>query len=272
MQLDLKDENISYALLKKQGASFKNLLSHNLNKYYHPASLLKLFTGVIFEERFLAEDKRLDEAHLASIKDSDNDALAFILDFIAPLKADYNFLSETDLDQAVTRRKVINNFFSELNFSTEMNISNKCFGFDYYGKEAQLLERLGPNQITCQDLIDLLILIEAKYPKTFQAMHRELFPKRDSANLVPSSIIDTEDYQIEAFSGKVLREQLNLKEIYSKAAWTSKVRHDSVLFDVGEGAAFPSGRYLLALMTQGFSHSPETLQQITELVIKEFLI
>lgn len=279
MHLNLNHEKISYALLKKIDGDYETLISHNLNRFYHPASLLKLFIAFIFEQHFLKEthknSKDLEQALFASIQDSDNDALAFMYDLIAPFPADYNSLCEPALEDLVLARKETNTFFQSLNFSPGLNLANKCFGFDYYGKEKQLLEKLGPNKITCQDLLNLLIMIESACPMTFKAMQRKLTLDKNSLNQVPSSIIDTQDYQIEAFIGKVLQKKLKLEEVYSKAAWTSKVRHDTVVFDYlasGEDdlCGAPKARYILAVMTEAYSHKPEILQAIAEFVLGEF--
>lgn len=288
MQLSLDSESISYSLLKRKSSSvtntessYESLIAHNLDKYYHPASILKLFTAVILEDQYLGgasmmdlkdikkieSERSLRKALIASIQDSDNDALAYIIDVLSPFKADYNFLAENDLEDLVLERQSINLFFQSRGFSSQINVANKCFGFDYYGKEEQLLERLGVNKITAQDLIDLLVMIEAAYPKTFKAMHRKLSlenaASEDTKKEIPSSIINTQDYQIESFAGKLIRNKLQIKEIYSKAGWTSKVRHDAVIFD------YQDARYILIVMTEGFSNSPELLQKLAEFMLKD---
>ena len=115
-------------------------------------------------------------------------------------------------------------------------------------------------------------MIENSYPKSFQAMHREIALVRTDDKPIPSSITDTQDYQVEAFAGKVLREELGITEIYSKAGWTSKVRHDAVIFDyaLAKGDA-PSARYILTVMTDGFSYAPDMLQKVVEFLISEYI-
>ena len=274
MQINLEDKRISYALAKQEEDELKILVSHNLDRYFHPASLLKLFIAVMIEDKTLSgfekastKYNKILKALKASILDSDNDALAFLVDILAPSTNDYNFIDEQELDDLCTQRQTISAYFHKLGFSDSLVLVNKCFGFDYYGKEEQILDKLGQNQISNNDLIKLLSLIEKSYPLTFEAMHRDLgdFERGPEGKAIPSSIINTQDYQVEAFTGAVLRKELGLGAIYSKAGWTSKVRHDAVIFD------YQSARYFLTVMTAELSMSPAALQGIAEACLNDLL-
>ena len=96
---------------------------------------------------------------------------------------------------------------------------------------------------------------------------------------IPSGIINTEDYQVQAFSGKVLAEEFKVKSIYSKAGWNSKVRHDAVLFSINkddenaeddensENAAVQQSHYILTILTKNLSYDEEILQEIAREVV-----
>jgi hypothetical protein len=93
------------------------------------------------------------------------------------------------------------------------------------------------------------------------------------AHDIPSGIINTEDYQVQAFSGKVLAEKFKIENIYSKAGWNSKVRHDAVLFSINkddenaENGVCERSQYILTVLTKNLSHDEEILQEIAREVI-----
>ena len=166
----------------------------------------------------------------------------------------------------------------EKGFSEKINLVNKCFSFDYYGKERQIYEALGHNQINNRDLIKLLILIEKDFPFILNSMKRVLENNEDDENAeigvrlhahdIPSGIINTEDYQAQAFSGKVLAEEFKVKSVYSKAGWNSKVRHDAVLFSMNaESGVCERSQYILTVLTKNLSHDEEILQEIAREVL-----
>jgi len=338
-------ENISFALLKRastqekdgntdnglvqQSLEFENILEHNLDSYFHPASLLKLFISVIASalyQKCIAnenaeigvrqqchEASELSRAIHESISASDNDALAFLIDYLAAYPWDYNLINikntlkfspdqesgnakievqqecQEIFNKILNSRLKINKFFLEKGFSEKINLVNKCFSFDYYGKEKQIYEALGHNQINNRDLIKLLILIEKDFPLILNSMKRVLEDHEDDENAeigvplhahdIPSSIINTDDYQVQAFSGKVLAEEFKIKNIYSKAGWNSKVRHDAVLFSINEDnkktkddenagiGVCERSHYILTILTKNLSHDEEILQEIAREVI-----
>jgi hypothetical protein len=216
------------------------------------------------------EKNELSRAIHESISASDNDALAFLVDYLAAYPWDYNLInientlkftpdkqSPDILNKILNSRLQINKFFLEKGFSEKINLVNKCFGFDYYGKEKQIYEALGHNQINNRDLIQLLILIEKEFPLILNSMKRVLEN-------------NTEDYQVQAFSGKVLAEEFKIENIYSKAGWNSKVRHDAVLFSIEENAengVCERSQYILTVLTKNLSHDEEIVQEIAREVL-----
>jgi hypothetical protein len=336
-------ENISFALLKRANHenAFENILEHNLDSYFHPASLLKLFVSLMASElspqnnqlEVKETEYELNRAIHESISASDNDALAFLVDYLAAYPWDYNLInientlkftpdeqSQDILNKILNSRLQINKFFLEKGFSEKINLVNKCFGFDYYGKEKQIYEALGHNQINNRDLIKLLILIEKDFPLILNSMQRVLENNEDYENAevcterqsdvgrvaertssrlrrtndrsvlpvhedheddenaeigvplhahdIPSGIINTEDYQVQAFSGKVLADEFKVKSIYSKAGWNSKVRHDAVLFSINaEIGVCEQSQYILTILTKNLSHDEEILQEIAREVL-----
>jgi len=288
------ENNFSYALLSKSTDEtvaeklfenkYKIELEHNLDAYFHPASLLKLFIGFICEDKLKAyedselskySENTLDElkrAIRASIKESDNDALAYLIDFLAMQPYDYNLIQdEFLLKKLISERIKINEFFKIKGFSKDINIANKCFSFDYYGKEKQIIESLGANQISNRDLIKLLIKIQLESPLVLGSMYRlirtearEDIADQENTQNISSSIIDTNQYQVEAFSPRVLANNLGVNELYSKAGWNSRVRHDSVIFK------FKNKDFILSILSKNLSYDEGIIQKLV-LEISQFL-
>jgi hypothetical protein len=278
-------ENISFALLKRALGKFENILEHNLDSYFHPASLLKLFISLMVSEcsqrtdpltvkRTEYEKKELSRAIHESISASDNDALAFLIDYLTGQQ------SQDILTEIFNSRLQINKFFLEKGFSEKINLANKCFSFNYYGKERQIYEALGHNQINNRDLIKLLILIDKSFPFILNSMKRTLKKQKDNNDTIteylnsqyhniPSNIIDTEDYQVQAFSGQVITRKFQIDNIYSKAGWNSKVRHDAVFFSIPEEHETVSPpQYILTVLTKNLSYDEKILQRIvTEILL-----
>jgi len=277
-----KAEDISISFLVREAGdhnpteSFKTLVEHNPDTYFHPASLLKLFITTMANKLYPSPEEELTQAINETIIHSDNDALAYLIDYLAPYPWDYNSTdSKNTLQELCESRLKINQFFIDSGFSADINLANKCFSFDYYGKEKEIYKELGANQITNRDLSKLLILIEKGFPLIMQAMQRtlndenaEIGVRQESRN-ISSSIIDTDTYQVEAFAGKILRDKLGLKQIYSKAGWNSRVRHDAAIFTLDDRTLSESQTqnkktktYILSILTKNLSHCEEILQEL----------
>lgn len=287
------DENAEMGVALNGSGKYEIELEHNLDEYFHPASLLKLFIGFICEEKLKAlntssqnseSEKLITEvkrAIKASIKDSDNDALAYLIDFLTAQPYDYNFIPAEDaLKKLSTERCKINEFFRTQGFSHNLNIANKCFSFDYYGKEKQVIELIGANQVTNRDLIKLLIKIKTESDLVLNSMHRAVKAQKaisenqaddEKAEItapqhvqnISSSIIDTNEYQVEAFSPRILADALKIEELFSKAGWNSRVRHDTLIFK------FRDKDFILSILTKNLSQDESILQDLVVSIIKE---
>ncbi len=208
----------------------ETLLEEGLDYIFHPASFLKLFTALmardILEAKLnpspaQAEYLGLYREHLiaaieASLRDSDNDALHYVVDFISETQSGLE-LEPSAFEDFYFRRSQISLHFA----SPSLRIANKCFEFDYYGRDRQLKAK-EPNQASLRDIIKIVPLILESRSIDLSSMLKRHRPSAD--------------YQAEAFIAGALDLQ---GEFYSKAAWTSKVRHDLCVFP-WKGARFLS--------------------------------
>jgi len=226
----------------------------NETAIYHPASLLKLFASVMAEEQMLNTESNLiqntetnDEAIRAieeSIVVSDNDALGYLIDLVSDTVSGPELEGE-NFQEFKDKRNQITKFFNIKGYSEHLKIPNKCFSFDKYGRDKQLA-RFQENECCLTDIANVIKEIRVKKPQIYKFLKRDLK--------------DESDYQTR-FIGAGLKNH-QIESFYSKAGWTSKVRHD---------AAIVNGEYLLVVMTKGLSEHKDIIPNISKEIFSSVL-
>jgi len=240
------------------------LKQEGLDTIFHPASLLKLFTAVAARdlimqvrgskatstviiskaqrEHVARYQRELLAALEASLRDSDNDALHYIVDFISETESGLE-LEGAALDAFIHGRYLIHSFFTA-GFSEHLRIPNKCFEVDYYGRDKQLLS-VQPNQCTVQDVAQVMKLVMATHGSEIDLA--QMIKRKPSRG----------DYQADNFIAAALGLS---DEFYSKAGWTSRSYHDACVFERdGE-------QHLMVIMT-GFSEGGADVELLRNLSI-----
>lgn len=264
------DINLAIALFK---LGEQPLIYHHFGsgEPYHPASLIKLFHAYMAKYKIqsnvvdFAREKIKDtdsfasanhmddvyEAIDAALRVSDNDALSYLMDYNSGICSGPR-LSDSDFAIFKEARNSISKFFHERNYSNQLSIPGKCFSFAPYGREKQLsLEEggLGRNSISIQDALQIMFAIKTDFPDLLVSMKRKLD--------------DDADEQTQ-FIAKGLRDYKNqIKEYYSKAGWTSKVRHDVAYLKMQIGEEF-----ILAIMTKNLSQSVDLIPCLARNIFK----
>ena len=247
---DVSAQNISIYLEElddlTEDRNINNAAIWNAETIYHPASLLKLFAALMAEEQMLSSESNLiqntetnDEAVRAieeSIVVSDNDALGYLIDLVTDTVSGPELEGE-EFQDFKAKREGITKFFREKGYSENLKIPNKCFSFDKYGRDKQLA-RFQENECTIKDIANLMKEIRVKKPQIYKFLKRDLK--------------DESDYQTR-FIGAGLK-NYTIESFYSKAGWTSKVRHD---------AAIINAKYLLVIMTKGLSEHKDLIPRIS---------
>ncbi|MDA0771450.1 MAG: serine hydrolase [Cyanobacteria bacterium] len=271
-QLDA-DANVSLALFKLGALPMTYYHLHG-DENYHPASLIKLFQAYLAKytiqsnvvdfarEKIAEPDSFASLNHMedvyqaieASLKDSDNDALSYLVDYNSGTCSGPR-LGEEDFAAFKEARGALSEFFHERGYTKSLNIPGKCFSFAPYGRETQLsleLGGLGRNSMSVQDAVQIIYAIKVDFPELLELMKRELD--------------DTEDEQTQ-FIAKGLRDYKNqIKAYYSKAGWTSKVRHDVAYLKMQTGEEF-----ILAIMTKNLSECVDLIPAIAQSVFAALL-
>jgi beta-lactamase class A len=222
---------------------------------FYPASVVKLFfmTATFHQRR--ENDPDVPRALKEMIGVSDNDATAFILDTITDTCSGPE-LQGRALHKFIENRKTVNNWFASLGY--DISAMAKPWSFGPFGRDAQLIgpNRENRNRASANSVASLLLWIlrrRAVGPEASDAMAallaRPLIPPRPEEN------------QIKEFIGESLPAG---SKLWSKAGWTSEVRHDAAYIEL------PGGRkFIVVLFTRGTADDVKLLPAIAKRVIEE---
>lgn len=241
----------------------KVLLKWNEDQDFYPASFIKLFLSLMAKETILdspapepqVKEKVLDAID-KSLKVSDNDALSYLVD-VTTQTASGPELNEQGLKEFQEKRNEITKFFQNKKYSKNISLSNKCFSFGAYGKDAQLAARV-KNFCNVEDIAKIM-----KEIMTSSSERNDIckFMQRTPSTIGLEHIVqdsDEDDYQSKFIGAGLSIAKLNGQQtepFFSKAAWTSKVRHD---------AAIIADKYLLVIMTRANSHKTDLIPQLAK--------
>jgi beta-lactamase class A len=222
---------------------------------FYPASVIKLFfmADVYLKQKEKVGD--VDRALKEMISVSDNDATAYLVDLLAgtvpgpPLQG-------RKLKRYVEKRRDINRRFAKLGYENNLSAMMKPWSFGPFGVDKQVLgeNRVNRNKLTANAVASLLLWIQRlRAPGAHEMMallHRPLAPLREEEN------------QVKEFIGEALPADAQL---WSKAGWTSEVRHDGAYIEL------PSGRkLLLVIFTRGPADDVTLIPAIARNVLAEF--
>ncbi|MFL6247827.1 MAG: serine hydrolase [Thermoanaerobaculia bacterium] len=221
---------------------------------FYPASVIKLF---FMADVFQTHKERIgdvDRALKEMISVSDNDATAYLVDILAntvpgpPLQG-------RALKRYVERRRAINRRFEKIGYKDNLSAMMKPWSFGPFGVDRQVLgeNRANRNKLTANATASLLLWIQRRRaPGAHEMMtllQRPLSPMREEEN------------QVKEFIGAALPTDAGL---WSKAGWTSEVRHDAAYIEL------PTGRKLiLVIFTRGTADDVTLVPAIAKNVLAE---
>ena len=221
---------------------------------FYPASVIKLFfmADVFATKKESIPD--VDRALKEMIIVSDNDATAYIIDILADTEPGPP-LEGRGQRRFTDRRRAINERFQRLGYADTVSAMMKPWSFGPYGRELQLLgpNRVHRNKLTANATASLLLWIVRRRAPGAEAqmslLARPLSPPREEEN------------QIKEFIGEVLPADAKL---WSKAGWTSEVRHDAAYVEI------PGGRKLvLVIFTRGIADDVTIVPAVARNVLAE---
>ncbi|BAU08111.1 serine hydrolase [Fischerella thermalis CCMEE 5198] len=236
----------------------------------YPASVVKLFYLVAVQEwlekGMIQTSGELERAMGDMIIDSSNDATSLIVDILTGTTSGPE-LPPGPFETWKQQRHIVNRYYQSLGWPEmeSINVCQKTWCDGPYGRErafyGQLLENR--NMLTTNATARLLHSIVggvAVSSVRSQAM-MSILKRSLKADELPQ---DVEEDQITGFLGAGLPQTA---QIWSKAGWTSQVRHDAAYIEI------PNLRpYLVVVFTEGKMHAknrnllPFVSQRIAEAV------
>jgi beta-lactamase class A len=221
---------------------------------FYPASVIKLaFMADVFQtkkEKIGDVDRALKEMIVVS----DNDATAYLVDILANTVPGPP-LAGRALNRYIERRRDINRRFQKLGYADSISAMMKPWSFGPYGVDLQVLgeKRANRNKLTANATASLLLWIQRRRApgahEMMELLHRPLAPLREEEN------------QVKEFIGEALPAGAQL---WSKAGWTSEVRHDAAYFELAGGR-----KLVLVIFTRGTADDVTLVPAITRNVLSE---
>lgn len=218
----------------------------------YPASVVKLFYLVAvyewLETGMIQNTGELERAIRDMIVDSSNDATSLVVDVLTGTTSGPE-LSHGPFQTWQLQRNIVNRYFHSLGWPEleVINVNQKTWCDGPYGRErifvGELLENR--NMLTTNATARLIHSIVGGVAVSSKASQIMMALMKRSLN--PSDLNEEDENQVTGFLGGGLPQDTQL---WSKAGWTSKVRHDAAYIEM-------SGKqpYLLVVFTEGKEHS-----------------
>ncbi|OKH19240.1 serine hydrolase [[Limnothrix rosea] IAM M-220] len=228
--------------------------SYRGDERIYPASVIKLFYLVAIHEwlegNMVQDSAELQRAIHDMIVESSNDATSYIVDTLSGTSSGPELPPEPFKTWSY-QRNIVNRFYQNLGWEelAPTNINQKPWGDGPYGRERQFLgaNYENRNMLTTKAIARLFHAVMggvAVSSERCQAMVNLL-----SRSINPQSLaaIDEDENQVTGFLGEALPEG---SQLWSKAGWTSRVRHDAAYIEVPNKSP-----YLLIVFTEGEEHA-----------------
>ncbi len=226
----------------------------------YPASIVKLFYLVAahqwLEDGRISDTEELRRALKDMIVDSGGDATHYVIDLLTGTTSGIE-LPEEEMSEWVRKRNVVNQYFAGRGYRN-LNINQKPWADGPYGRERVFvgMNRENRNMLTTNATTKLLTEIvngNAVSPAASKQMLALL--ERDYTAKVADP-----DNQATGFSGQALPAG---SQLWSKAGWTSIVRHDAAVIQL-PGAK----KFVLVTFTINHANQYELIPFVAEEVIR----
>ncbi len=233
----------------------------------YPASVVKLFYLVAIKEwlknGMVTTSVELERAIQDMIVESSNDATSLVIDVLTGTTSGPE-LATAPFETWKYQRNIVNRYYQSLGWEElqTINVNQKTWCDGAYGRERMFLGELldNRNMLTTNATARLLHSIiggVAVSAQDSQQMMNLLQRNVSKKNLA----LGEEENQINGFLGESLP---NSAKIWSKAGWTSTVRHDCAYIEIPEQKP-----YLLTIFTEGKENSQN--REILPFISKQFL-
>lgn len=250
----LKSEDLAISLIDVTQPHLVSRGDFQGDAPFYPASVIKLFFMADVYQTHKEKIGDVDRALKEMITVSDNDATAYLVDILAntvpgpPLEG-------RALRRYVERRRDINRRFEKIGYKDNVSAMMKPWSFGPFGADRQVLgeNRVNRNKLTANATAALMLWIQRRRApgasEMLTLLERPLAPTREDEN------------QVKEFIGEALPSSAKL---WSKAGWTSEVRHDAAYVEL------PTGRkFILVIFTRGTADDVTLIPAIAKNVLGE---
>jgi beta-lactamase class A len=219
----------------------------------YPASIVKLFYLVAIQEwlhsAMISESSELNRAIRDMIVDSSNDATSLIVDVLSGTTSGAE-LAIGPFETWKYQRNIVNRYYQSLGWEelNTINVNQKTWCDGPYGRERIFMGEIyeNRNMLTTNAVAKLFHSIIGGVAVSSSASQKMMdLLKRDVSKKTLND--NEEENQINGFLGQSLANNANL---WSKAGWTSKVRHDCAYIEIPDHKP-----YLLIIFTEGQENS-----------------
>jgi beta-lactamase class A len=258
----LTENQLAITLVDLRDAEQPAMANFRGEERIYTASVVKLFYLAAahrwLEDGRLKETAELNRALRDMIVDSSNDATGYVLDVLTGTSSGME-LPPAEMRKWQERRNAVNRYFASLGY-TNININQKTFCEDAYGREnfGRGANGENRNKLTTNATARLLaeiatrrIVTPARADKMLELLKRDFTGKSGNA-----------DDQGHGFTGIALKGYEGAR-LWSKAGWTSRVRHDAAYIELPNGA-----RFVLVTFTEGHSNERDIIPTVAEVVLK----
>jgi beta-lactamase class A len=258
----LAENQLAITLIDLRDAERPALASFRGEERIYTASVVKMFYLAAahrwLEDGRLRETAELNRALRDMIVDSSNDATGYVLDVLTGTSSGME-LPPAEMRQWQERRNAVNRYFASMGY-TNININQKTFCEDAYGREnfGRGANGENRNKLTTNATARLLyeiatrrIVNPARAEQMLELLKRDFKGKSGDPN-----------DQGNGFTGIALKDYEDAR-LWSKAGWTSKVRHDAAYIELPGGA-----RFVLVTFTEGHSNERDIIPTVAEIVLK----
>ncbi|HEY1404816.1 MAG TPA: serine hydrolase [Pyrinomonadaceae bacterium] len=258
----LAENQLAITLIDLRDAGRPTWASFRGEERIYTASVVKLFYLAAahrwLEDGRLQETAELKRALRDMIVDSSNDATGYVLDVLTGTSSGME-LPPAEMRKWQEKRNAVNRYFAALGY-TNINVNQKTFCEDAYGREnfGRGANGENRNKLTTNATARLLAEIATRRSVSPARADRMLeLLKRDF-----SGKSGDPDDQGHGFTGIALKDYEGAR-LWSKAGWTSKVRHDAAYIELPGGA-----RFVVVTFTEGHSNDRNIIPAVAEVVIK----
>jgi beta-lactamase class A len=255
---NLTSNELAVTLVELQDAARPAWASYRGNERIYPASVIKTFYLVAahrwMEDGRLKDTEELRRAMRDMIVDSYNEATGYVVDLLTETTSGVE-LSPAEFEAWLAKRQAVNRYFNSLGYQN-INVNRKTWCEGPYGREKQLANQPPPdnrNWLTTQATARLFTEIVTS---------RAVTPERSRQMLAlhERQPFDAQgNGQSREYTGAVLPVG---SKLWSKAGWTSEVRHDAAYVELPTGEKF-----VLVTFTVGHSKEKEIVPAVARMVL-----